>query len=42
MPKSFGGLVGFVVTAVLTVVVGLYIVNRVAFLNSAVYGRKAA
>lgn len=38
MPKSLGGLVGFVAVAVFTVVIGLWIVNRVSFLNAIVYG----
>jgi len=41
MPKSAGGLIGFVVTAVVTVVIGLWIVNRVGFLQSVV-ARKTA
>jgi hypothetical protein len=42
MPRTLGGLVGFVITAILTVVVGLYIVNRVGILQNVVYGKKAA
>lgn len=42
MPKSFGGLIGFTITAVFTVVVGLWIVNRVGFLNKVVYGTAKA
>lgn len=42
MPKTLGGLFGFVLTAVLTVAVGLYVVNRVAPIRNFVYGQKAA
>jgi hypothetical protein len=42
MPKTFGGLIGFVLTALVTVAVGLWIINRVAVLSDIVYGRKAA
>jgi hypothetical protein len=41
MPKTAGGLIGFVVTAVITVVIGLWIVNRVTFLQTVV-AKKAA
>jgi hypothetical protein len=34
MPKSFGGIVGWLVSTVVVVVVGLWIVNRVAFLKN--------
>jgi hypothetical protein len=42
MPTTMRGLLGFVVTAILTVIVGLWIINRVSFLNTIVYGKKAA
>lgn len=42
MPKTFGGLISFAITAVLTVVVGLWVVNRVGFLSNLIYGQKAA
>lgn len=42
MPKTFGGLIAFAFTAVLTVMVGLWIVNRVKFLGDIAYGKKAA
>lgn len=42
MPKSFGGLIGFVVAAVLSVVVGLWVVNRVQFLQNLIGPSKAA
>ncbi len=43
MPKTFSGLLGFAITAVVTVVIGTWIINRVDFLASIVYGgRKAA
>ncbi len=41
MPKTFGGIVGFVVMAVLTVMVGLIVINRVGFLSNLAY-KKAA
>lgn len=41
MPKTAGGLIAFVVTAIITVVVGLWVVNRVAFLQTLV-AKKAA
>lgn len=34
MPKSLGGIVGWLVSTVVVVVVGLWIVNRVAFLKT--------
>lgn len=34
MPKSFGGLIGFVLVSVITVVIGLWVVNRVSFLKN--------
>jgi hypothetical protein len=42
MPKTFGGLVGFVFMAVLTVGVGIFIINRVSFLSRIVYGTQKA
>lgn len=42
MPKTFSGLIGFAITSVLTVIVGMWIVNRVDFLAGLVYGKKAA
>lgn len=42
MPTTLRGLFGFALTAVLTVIVGLWIVNRVSVLNTLVYGKKAA
>lgn len=42
MPRTLGGLVGFLVTSVLTVMVGLWIVNRVAPLRALINGQKAA
>jgi hypothetical protein len=42
MPKTLGGLFGFVLTAVLTVAVGMYVVNRVAPLRAIINGQKAA
>lgn len=38
MPKTLGGLVGFVAVALLTVMVGMFIINRVAFLRNIVFG----
>ena len=34
MPKTLGGLVGFVVASLVTVAVGLFIINRVGFLKN--------
>lgn len=42
MPRTLGGLIGFVFTSILTVAVGLWIVNRVRILSDIVYGKKAA
>jgi hypothetical protein len=42
MPRTFGGLLGFVVTAIVTVAVGMWIINRVGILSDIVYGKKAA
>lgn len=42
MPRTLGGLFGFLITAVLTVAVGMYIVNRVAPLRALINGQKAA
>lgn len=42
MPRTIGGLVGFLFTAVVTVIVGLWIVNRVAPLRAFINGQKAA
>jgi hypothetical protein len=36
MPRTAGGLIGFVITALITVVIGLWIVNRVGFLRTIV------
>lgn len=41
MPRTVGGLVGFVVSAVLMVAIGLFIINRVGFISSIVYGKAA-
>lgn len=41
MPKTLGGLIGFAVSAVLMVGVGLFIINRVGFLSTLVYGKAA-
>ena len=41
MPRTLGGLVGFAVSAVLMVGVGLFIINRVGFLSKIVYGKAA-
>jgi hypothetical protein len=42
MPKTLGGLFGFALTAVLTVAVGMYIINRVAPIRNFINGQKAA
>lgn len=41
MPRTLGGIVGFAVSAVLMVGVGLFIINRVGFLSRVVYGKAA-
>ena len=42
MPSSLGGIVRLVVAGVVSTMIGLYIINRVSFLQSLVSGRKAA
>lgn len=42
MPKTLGGLFGLVLTSVITVAIGLYIINRVTVVRNIVYGQKAA
>ena len=42
MPKTLGGLFTFAIMSVVTVVVGLWIVNRVPFISNLIAGRKAA
>lgn len=42
MPKTAGGLIAFVVMAVVATGVGLFIINRVGILSKVVYGQKAA
>lgn len=41
MPKTLGGLLGFVVMAVVTVALGLYIINRVQPLANIVNAKAA-
>lgn len=41
MPKSFGGIIGFVAAAVISVVVGLWVVNRVSFLQNLIAAKAA-
>ncbi len=41
MPRTLGGLVGFAVSAVVMVGVGLFIINRVGILSRIVYGKAA-
>lgn len=38
MPRSAGGLVGWLVSTVVVVVVGTFIINKVAFLRNIVNG----
>lgn len=38
MPKSFGGILGWLVSTVVVVVVGLFIINKVGFLRNIVSG----
>lgn len=41
MPRTLGGLFGFVLMAVFTVGVGIWIIQRVGFLSQIVYGKAA-
>jgi len=41
MPRTLGGLFGFVLMAVITVGVGIWIIQRVGFLQQIVYGKAA-
>lgn len=41
MPHTLGGLFGFVLMAVITVGVGIWIIQRVGFLSQIVYGKAA-
>lgn len=41
MPKSFGGLLGWVVSAILIVAVGTAIIYRINVLRNLVYGKAA-
>lgn len=41
MPRTLGGLFGFVLMAVITVGVGIWIIQRVGFLSQIVYGKAA-
>jgi hypothetical protein len=41
LPHSLGGIVGFVISAVLMAAVGIYVINRVGFINRIVYGKAA-
>lgn len=42
MPRTLGGLFGFLLTAVITVAVGMWIVNRVPPLRAIINGQKVA
>lgn len=42
MPKSAGGLIGFILAAVVATVIGLYIINRVGFLKNLISMPSAA
>lgn len=42
MPRTLGGLFGFVLTAIITVAVGMFIINRVAFARNIVFGAQKA
>lgn len=42
MPRTFGGIFAFVLTALVATAVGLYIINRVAPLKRVIYGAQAA
>lgn len=41
MPKSFGGIIGWVISAILIVAVGTAIIYRVQVLRNIVYGKAA-
>lgn len=42
MPRTLPGLIGFLFVSVLTVGVGLYVINRVGVLRNIVYGTQKA
>lgn len=42
MPRTLGGLFGFMFTAILTVAVGMWLINRIPPLRAIVNGSKAA
>lgn len=42
MPRTLGGIVGMIVMSVVTVAIGLFVINRVGFISNIVYGKKAA
>lgn len=42
MPRTLGGLFGFVLMSVLATAVGLYVINRVAPIRNLINGQKAA
>lgn len=42
MPKTFQGLLSFAIMSVVSVVIGLWVVNRVPFLSQLIAGRRAA
>lgn len=41
MHKSVGGIIGYVVGAVVMVAVGIFIINRITFVRDIVYGKAA-
>lgn len=42
MPKTLGGAIGFIVSAVVMVTIGLWVINRVAPLQAIVARKQAA
>lgn len=42
MPKTLGGLFGFALTSIITVAVGMWLINRIAPLRNLINGQKVA
>lgn len=42
MPKTLGGLFGFALTSILTVAVGMWLINRIPPIRNIINGQKAA
>lgn len=41
LPRTAGGLIGWLITTVIMVAVGIYIIQRVGFISRLVYGKAA-